>query len=308
MKKEKSRKRNQFIDDAAEVRPLPEPMRVIAFVTVCFTRRVHIIAAQTAREDLHTSRSDPASRSRDTTVAPPPAFFAPNNRRTRATRKKSGRKKKKRTGASAFIDDIAEEEDADDDDDEDEEGEEEDLDEVARGGGAAQQRIHARYQNMENMELHGERTREADQGEVCAATWRGVRRGRRGQRGGPWALHIHGEGSKLWLVTVKQGKEETVVCLMQRLSTCTSPARARWQSSPRACRIPSSPTSTSRLRGSLTSKALQGMRPSAQAHQTGAHYRDGGLHHRHQEEGREHPVPIMGEDAAAAVTRVTLPG
>ena len=59
MKKGKSRKRNQFIDDAAEVRPLPEPMRVIAFVTVCFTRRVHIIAAQTAREDLRTSEIGP---------------------------------------------------------------------------------------------------------------------------------------------------------------------------------------------------------------------------------------------------------
>ena len=59
VKKGKSRKRNQFIDDAAEVRPLPEPMRVIAFVTVCFTRRVHIIAAQTAREDLRTSEIGP---------------------------------------------------------------------------------------------------------------------------------------------------------------------------------------------------------------------------------------------------------
>lgn len=61
VKKGKSRKRNQFIDDAAEVRPLPEPMRVIALVTVCFTRRVHIIAAQTAREDLRTSEIGPAS-------------------------------------------------------------------------------------------------------------------------------------------------------------------------------------------------------------------------------------------------------
>ena len=59
VKNGKSRKRNQFIDDAAEVRPLPEPMRVIAFVTVCFTRRVHIIAAQTAREDLRTSEIGP---------------------------------------------------------------------------------------------------------------------------------------------------------------------------------------------------------------------------------------------------------
>ena len=59
VKKGKSRKRNQFIDDAAEVRPLPEPMRVIAFVTVYFTRRVHIIAAQTAREDLRTSEIGP---------------------------------------------------------------------------------------------------------------------------------------------------------------------------------------------------------------------------------------------------------
>ena len=59
VKKGKSRKRNQFIDDAAEVRPLPEPMRVIAFVTVCFTRRVHIIAAQTVREDLRTSEIGP---------------------------------------------------------------------------------------------------------------------------------------------------------------------------------------------------------------------------------------------------------
>ena len=59
VKKGKSRKRNQFIDDAAEVRPLPEPMRVIALVTVCFTRRVHIIAAQTAREDLRTSEIGP---------------------------------------------------------------------------------------------------------------------------------------------------------------------------------------------------------------------------------------------------------
>ena len=55
VKKGKSRKRNQFIDDAAEVRPLPEPMRVIAFVTVCFTRPIHVIAPQTAREDLRTS-------------------------------------------------------------------------------------------------------------------------------------------------------------------------------------------------------------------------------------------------------------
>ena len=36
-------------------------MRVIALVTVCFTRRVHIIAAQTAREDLRTSEIGPAS-------------------------------------------------------------------------------------------------------------------------------------------------------------------------------------------------------------------------------------------------------
>ena len=61
VKKGKSRKRNQFIDDAAEVRLLPESMRVIALVTVCFTRCVHIIAAQTAREDLRTSEIGPAS-------------------------------------------------------------------------------------------------------------------------------------------------------------------------------------------------------------------------------------------------------
>ena len=41
----KSRKRNVFIDDAAEVSSRPEPTRVIPLAAVQFQRRVNIAAA-----------------------------------------------------------------------------------------------------------------------------------------------------------------------------------------------------------------------------------------------------------------------
>ena len=157
-------------------------------------------------------------------IAPRPNLFRPEQQEDEDDEEEErGRKKKKkkRTGASAFIDDMAEEEDADDDDDEDDEGEEEDLDEGEREAVEleAQQRIHARYQNMENMErMENEEELEKQIKERYAAH---MAREFDGDVVGSvvdqQALHPTVRDPKLWLVTVKQGKErETVVCLMQK--------------------------------------------------------------------------------------------
>ena len=131
------------------------------------------------------------------------------------------KKKKKRTGASAFIDDIAEEEDGGDDEDDEDDGDvEEDLDEGEREAVEleAQQRIHARYQNMENMErMENEEEIEKQIKERYAAHLAGFDGDVVGSAVDQQALHPTVQDPKLWLVTVKQGKErETVVCLMQK--------------------------------------------------------------------------------------------
>ena len=83
----------------------------------------------------------------------------------------------------------------------------------------AQQRIHARYQNMENMErMENEEELEKQIKERYAAH---LAREFDGDVVGSvvdqQALHPTVRDPKLWLVTVKQGKErETVVCLMQK--------------------------------------------------------------------------------------------
>ena len=271
---------------------------------------MHIIAAQTAREDLRTSEIGPASRSHYAhfLIAPRPNLFSPRTtggrgRRGRRARRK--KKKKKRTGASAFIDDMAEEEDADDDDDEDEEGEEEDLDEGEREAVELEAQAAHPREVPEHGEhgAHGERgrAREADQGEVCSAHGEEFDGDVVGSVVDQQALHPTVRDPKLWLVTVKQGKErETVVCLMQKAINLHKSGKGSMAIKSACVQDPlKSYIYVEAERESDVKESSPGheARLPLQAHQTGAHYRDGGLHHRHQEEGREHPVPIMGEDA-----------
>ena len=112
------------------------------------------------------------------------------------------------------------EDDEDGDDESDGDAGDEELDEGEREAVEleAQQRVHARYQNMENMErLENEEELEKRLKERYAA--------HRAQYEGDGvadvvdqqALHPTVRDPKLWMVTVKQGKErETVVCLMQK--------------------------------------------------------------------------------------------
>ena len=83
----------------------------------------------------------------------------------------------------------------------------------------AQRRIHARYENMENMErMENEEELERRLKERYAAH-RDVMRDGDGiaEVVDQQALHPTVKDPKLWMVTVKQGKErETVVCLMQK--------------------------------------------------------------------------------------------
>ena len=137
-------------------------------------------------------------------------------------KKKSKEKKKKGSGAAAFIDDMADVEDDDEDGDEsDGDAGDEELDEGEREAVEleAQRRIHARYENMENMErMENEEELERRLKERYAAH-RDVMRDGDGiaEVVDQQALHPTVKDPKLWMVTVKQGKErETVVCLMQK--------------------------------------------------------------------------------------------
>ena len=135
-------------------------------------------------------------------------------------------KKKKSTAVAApptaFIDDIAEVEDDEEasDDEGDLDGEGEELDDGEREAVEleAQQRVHARYQNMENMErLENEEELEKRLKERYAAHRDKYEGDGVADAVDQQALHPTVRDPKLWMVTVKQGKErETVVCLMQK--------------------------------------------------------------------------------------------
>ena len=135
---------------------------------------------------------------------------------------KTKSKKKGPSGAAAFIDDIAEVEDDDEisDDEGDLDGDAEELDDGEREAVEleAQQRIHARYQNMENMErLENEEELEKRLKERYAAHRDRYEGDGVADQVDQQALHPTVRDPKLWMVTVKQGKErETVVCLMQK--------------------------------------------------------------------------------------------
>ena len=138
------------------------------------------------------------------------------------SKKASSKKSKKSSGAAAFIDDIAEEEDDEEasDDEGDLDGEGEELDDGEREAVEleAQQRVHARYQNMENMErLENEEELEKRLKERYAAHRDKYEGDGVADAVDQQALHPTVRDPKLWMVTVKQGKErETVVCLMQK--------------------------------------------------------------------------------------------
>ena len=129
------------------------------------------------------------------------------------------KKKKKRRGAAAFIDDEAEaddsEEDEEDDGDEDEALDEEEREALRRD---MDTRLHARMENqgaferMENEEELERMIKERYAQPRYADAGRGVDESVDQQ-----ALHPTVRDPKLWMVTVKLGKErETVVCLMQK--------------------------------------------------------------------------------------------
>jgi transcription elongation factor SPT5 len=138
------------------------------------------------------------------------------------SKKASSKKSKKSSGAAAFIDDIAEVEDDEEasDDEGDLDGEGEELDDGEREAVEleAQQRVHARYQNMENMErLENEEELEKRLKERYAAHRDKYEGDGVADAVDQQALHPTVRDPKLWMVTVKQGKErETVVCLMQK--------------------------------------------------------------------------------------------
>ena len=146
----------------------------------------------------------------------------PKKKRSKKDAKKSSKQSKKSSGAAAFIDDIAEVEDDDEvsDDEGDLDGEAEELDDGEREAVEleAQQRIHARYQNMENMErLENEEELEKRLKERYAAHRDKYEGDGVADAVDQQALHPTVRDPKLWMVTVKQGKErETVVCLMQK--------------------------------------------------------------------------------------------
>ena len=111
-------------------------------------------------------------------------------------------------------------EDDDELDDEDDGDEGEDLEEEEREAveREAAQRIHARYQNMENMErLENEEELEKRLQERYASHQAIFEGDGVETEVDQQALHPTVRDPKLWMVTVKQGKErETVVCLMQK--------------------------------------------------------------------------------------------
>ena len=110
------------------------------------------------------------------------------------------------------------EEASDDEGDLDGEGEELDDGEREAVELEAQQRVHARYQNMENMErLENEEELEKRLKERYAAHRDKYEGDGVADAVDQQALHPTVRDPKLWMVTVKQGKErETVVCLMQK--------------------------------------------------------------------------------------------
>ena len=142
----------------------------------------------------------------------------------RKRKKKKGKKSGKdgRPGGNMFIDDMADVED--DDEEEDDEGDDidEDLGEEEREAvmREAEQRVHARYENLERMErMENEEELEAALKERYAAHRAAADYGDVGigTEVDQQALHPTVRDPKLWLVTVKQGKErEVVVCLMQK--------------------------------------------------------------------------------------------
>ena len=122
-----------------------------------------------------------------------------------------------------FIDDMADVED--DDEEEDDEGDDidEDLGEEEREAvmREAEQRVHARYENLERMErMENEEELEAALKERYAAHRAAADYGDVGigTEVDQQALHPTVRDPKLWLVTVKagQGTREVVVCLMQK--------------------------------------------------------------------------------------------
>jgi len=131
-----------------------------------------------------------------------------------------GKKKKKaKRGASAFIDDEAA--DDDDDEDDDDEGEEEEgFDDEEREAVRREMdtRLHARMENQERFErMENEEELERMIKERYAAPRYEAGRGQVDENVDQQALHPTVRDPKLWLVTVKIGKErETVVCLMQK--------------------------------------------------------------------------------------------
>ena len=146
----------------------------------------------------------------------------PEKKRSKKASKKASKPSKKSSAAAAFIDDIAEVEDDDEvsDDEGDLDGEAEELDDGEREAVEleAQQRIHARYQNMENMErMENEEELEKRLKERYAAHRDRYEGDGVADAVDQQALHPTVRDPKLWMVTVKQGKErETVVCLMQK--------------------------------------------------------------------------------------------
>jgi transcription elongation factor SPT5 len=189
-KTQKTRKRNKFVDDVAE--------------------------EEEEEEEDSESDSDEAPKKKQKKSS------KADGKDKKSRGKSLVKEKKKGVGAAAFIDDIAEVEDDDEisDDEGDELDGEEHLDDGEREAVEleAQQRIHARYQNMENMErLENEEELEKRLKERYAANRDWYEGDGIADQVDQQALHPTVRDPKLWMVTVKQGKErETVVCLMQK--------------------------------------------------------------------------------------------
>ena len=134
----------------------------------------------------------------------------------------SGRKKtsKKKRGGARFIDDVADVAAADEDEDEDEGEEDEPLDEEEREALRRDMdtRLHARMENQGQFErMENEEELERMIKERYAAPRYEAGTGQLDANVDQQALHPTVRDPKLWLVTVKLGKErETVVCLMQK--------------------------------------------------------------------------------------------
>ena len=150
-----------------------------------------------------------------------PIWTRRSPRRSDRRRIRSPRSSPRSLRASGVHDDIAEVEDDDEvsDDEGDLDGEAEELDDGEREAVQleAQQRIHARYQNMENMERLETRTSSRNGSRAVRRAQGQVRGGRRGGRGSAGAAP---RDPKLWMVTVKRARSETVCASCRRRSTC----------------------------------------------------------------------------------------